>query len=85
MRFNKQKAKCALICTGKTQLQLAEELTLSRPCMCKAMNGGSINPNTARHSSKDWQLIDTANWNHNKESTPLPPEKQSWHIHIMQG
>lgn len=48
MRFNKQKAKCALICTGKTQIQLAQEMTLSRPCLSKAMNGGSVNTNTAK-------------------------------------
>lgn len=48
MRFNKQKVKCALICTGKTQIQLAEEMTLSRPCLSKAMNGGSVTANTAK-------------------------------------
>lgn len=48
VRFNKQKAKCALICTGKTQIQLAQEMTLSRPCLSKAMNGGSVNANTAK-------------------------------------
>lgn len=48
MRFNKQKVKCALICTGKTQIQLAQEMTLSRPCLSKAMNGGSVTTNTAK-------------------------------------
>lgn len=48
MRLNKQKVKCALICTGKTQIQLAQEITLSRPCLSKAMNGGSVNTNTAK-------------------------------------
>ena len=48
MRFNKQKVKCALICTGKTQIQLAQEMTLSRPCLSKAMNGGSVTANTAK-------------------------------------
>ena len=41
VRFNKQKAKCALICTGKTQIQLAQEMTLSRPCLSKAMNANT--------------------------------------------
>ncbi len=48
MRFDTQKAKCALICTGKTQIQLAQEMTLSHPCLSKAMNGGSVNTNTAK-------------------------------------
>ena len=48
VRFNKQKAKCALICAGKTQIQLAQEMTLSRPCLSKAMNGGSVTTNTAK-------------------------------------
>ena len=24
-------------------------------------------------------------WNHDKESAPLPPEKQSWHIEVKPG
>lgn len=48
MRFDKCKVKCALICTGKNQSQLADELMISRPCINKAMNGGSINSNTAK-------------------------------------
>ena len=48
MNFNIQKAKCALIRSGKTQVQLSKELILSRPCISKAMNGGSITSNTAR-------------------------------------
>lgn len=39
MRFNKQKAKCALICTGKTQIELAQEMTLSRPCLRSPVRG----------------------------------------------
>ena len=48
MNFNIKKAKCALVRSGKTQVQLSRELILSRPCISRAMNGGSITNNTAR-------------------------------------
>lgn len=48
MKLDKQKAKCALIHSGKTQTQIANELIISRPCVSKAVNGGAINKNTAR-------------------------------------
>ena len=48
MNFSIKKAKCALIRSGKTQVQLSKELFLSRPCISKAMNGGSITSNTAQ-------------------------------------
>ena len=42
MNFSIKKAKCALIRSGKTQVQLSKELFLSRPCI------SSITSNTAQ-------------------------------------
>lgn len=39
MRFNKVKAKTALLAQGKTQTQIAEELQLSRRWVGAAFNG----------------------------------------------
>lgn len=52
MNFDIKEAKCALIRSDKTQVQLSEELCLSRPCVSKAMNGGSITHNTAMRIAK---------------------------------
>lgn len=52
MNFDIKETKCALIRSGKTQVQLSEELFLSRPCVSKAMNGGSITHNTAMRIAK---------------------------------
>lgn len=47
MKFNAQRAKCALIRAKKTQTQLSEELKISRQCISKAVNGGNIATTTA--------------------------------------
>lgn len=39
MRFNKVKAKTALLVTGKTQCEIAESLELSRRWVNSALNG----------------------------------------------
>ena len=39
MRFNKVKAKTALLVTGKTQCEIAESLKLSRRWVNAALNG----------------------------------------------
>lgn len=39
MRFNKVKAKTALLVTGKTQCEIAESLELSRRWVNAALNG----------------------------------------------
>ena len=49
MRFDKVKAKTALLVAGKTQSDLAESLELSRRWVGAAFNGGSISKKTARH------------------------------------
>lgn len=49
MRFDKVKAKTALLVAGKTQSDLAESLELSRRWVGTAFNGGSISEKTARH------------------------------------
>ena len=49
MRFDKVKAKTALLVAGKTQSDLAESLELSRRWVGSAFNGGSISEKTARH------------------------------------
>lgn len=49
MRFNSTKAKTALLILGKTQIELAESLNLSRRWVGSAFNGGSISEKTARH------------------------------------
>ena len=49
MRFDKVKAKTALLVAGKTQSDLAESLELSRWWVGAAFNGGSISEKTARH------------------------------------
>lgn len=49
MRFDKVKAKTALLVAGKTQSDLAESLELSRRWVGAAFNGGSISGKTARH------------------------------------
>lgn len=50
MRFNKVKAKTALLTLGKTQTQIAEELELSRRWIGAAFNGEkSISEKTAHH------------------------------------
>lgn len=49
MRFDKVKAKNALLVAGKTQSDLAESLELSRRWVGAAFNGGSISEKTARH------------------------------------
>lgn len=49
MRFDKVKAKTALLVAGKTQSDLAESLELSRRWVDAAFNGGSISEKTARH------------------------------------
>lgn len=49
MRFDKVKAKIALLVAGKTQSDLAESLELSRRWVGAAFNGGSISEKTARH------------------------------------
>ena len=47
MRFDKVKAKTALLVAGKTQSDLAESLELSRRWVGAAFNGGSISEKTA--------------------------------------
>ena len=37
MNFDIKEAKCALIRSGKTQVQLSEELFLSRPCVAASL------------------------------------------------
>ena len=49
MRFDKVKAKTALLVAGKTQSDLAESLELSRRWVGAAFNGCSISEKTARH------------------------------------
>ena len=49
MRFDKVKAKTALLVAGKTKSDLAESLELSRRWVGAAFNGGSISEKTARH------------------------------------
>ena len=49
MRFEKVKAKTALLVAGKTQSDLAKSLELSRRWVGAAFNGGSISEKTARH------------------------------------
>ena len=50
MRFNKVKAKTALLVLVKTQIQLTEELELSRRWVGAALNGEkNISEKTARH------------------------------------
>ena len=49
MRFDKVKAKTALLVAGKTQSDLAKSLELSRRWVGAAFNGGSISEKTARH------------------------------------
>lgn len=49
IRFDKVKAKTALLVAGKTQSDLAESLELSRRWVGAAFNGGSISEKTARH------------------------------------
>lgn len=49
MRFDKVKAKTALLVAGKTQSDLAESPELSRRWVGAAFNGGSISEKTARH------------------------------------
>ena len=49
MRFDKVKAKSALLVAGITQSDLAESLELSRRWVGAAFNGGSISEKTARH------------------------------------
>lgn len=49
MRFDKVKAKTALLVAGKTQSDLAESLELSRRWVGATFNGGSISEKTARH------------------------------------
>lgn len=49
MRFDKVKAKTALLVAGKTQSDLAESLELSRRWVGAAFNGGSISEKTGRH------------------------------------
>lgn len=49
MRFNKTKAKIALLAINKTQSELAESLELSRRWVGAAFNGGSISEKTAHH------------------------------------
>lgn len=49
MRFNKTKAKIALLAINKTQSELAESLELSRRWVGAAFNGDSISEKTARH------------------------------------
>ena len=49
MRFDKVKAKTALLVSGKTQSDLADSLELSRRWVGAAFNGGNISEKTARH------------------------------------
>ena len=49
MRFNKVKAKTALLIAGKTQGQIAESTELSRRWVGAAFNGHSISEKAARH------------------------------------
>lgn len=49
MRFNKVKAKTALLIAGKTQGQIAESLELSRRWVGAAFNGHNISEKAARH------------------------------------
>ena len=49
MRFDKVKAKTALLVSGKTQSDLADSLELARRWVGAAFNGGNISENTARH------------------------------------
>lgn len=49
MKFNKVKAKTALLVAGKTQCELAETLELSRRWVGAAFNGRNISAKTARH------------------------------------
>lgn len=49
MRFDKVKAKTALLVSGKTQSNLADSLELSRRWVGAAFNGGNISEKTARH------------------------------------
>lgn len=49
MRFDKVKAKTALLVAGKTQSDLAKSLELSRRWVGAAFNGGGISEKTARH------------------------------------
>ena len=49
MRFDKVKAKTALLVSGKTQSDLADSLELSRRWVGAAFNGGKKKKKTARH------------------------------------
>ena len=49
MRFNKVKAKTALLIAGKTQCQIAETTELSRRWVGAAFNGHTISEKAARH------------------------------------
>lgn len=49
MRFNVVRVKTALLVTGKTQLELAQRLELSRRWVGAAFNGCNISEKTARH------------------------------------
>lgn len=49
MRFNKVKAKTALLVSGKTQCEIATELELSRRWVGAAFNGRNISEKAARH------------------------------------
>lgn len=49
MRFNKVKAKTALLIAGKTQCQIAESTELSRRWVGAAFNGRNVSEKAARH------------------------------------
>lgn len=49
MRFNKVKAKTALLIAGKTQGQIAEITELSRRWVGAAFNGHNVSEKVARH------------------------------------
>lgn len=49
MCFNVVRVKTALLVTGKTQLELAQRLELSRRWVGAAFNGRNISEKTARH------------------------------------
>lgn len=49
MKFNKVKAKTALLATGQTQTSLSEKLQISRRWIGSAFNGGQISEKAARN------------------------------------
>ena len=53
MKFNKIKAKTALLATGQTQPGLSEKLRISRRWIGSAFNGGQISEKVARQISDE--------------------------------